>query len=64
MTCLRLESANTETARRTIELTMFIPKIGMCSNVRINRLATSGYKAKPEHIPDGEIPMHYRRKPV
>jgi len=38
-------------------------KIGMCSNVRINRLITSGYKAKPENIPDGEIPMHYRRKP-
>lgn len=38
-------------------------KIGMCSNVSVNCLITSGYKPKPENITDGELPMHYRRKP-
>lgn len=63
MTCLRLESANTETARRTIALTMFIPKIGMCSSIIKTKFTRTGHRAKPEYISDGEIPMHYRRKP-
>lgn len=61
MTCIRLESANTEAARRTIELTRFTPDIHPCSNAIETKFAKSRYSRDEISIDDGNIPMHYVR---